>query len=63
MQVPFALAFAKQRPQAEQVPFEYDPSQQLNVCADGSAAAGSMGVVALFGATSSTAGSKTHPDD
>jgi hypothetical protein len=61
--LPFALAFAAPRQQEQPVPFEYDPAQQLNLCGDGSLAAGSLDVVSLFGATSSTAGSQTHLDD
>ena len=61
---PFALNYA--RPAAHPpvtIPYAYDPEQQLNVLPDGRQAISDPGLLLAAGATTSTAGSKTHFDD
>jgi putative ATP-grasp target RiPP len=60
---PFALRHARPAAPDPDVPYTYDPDQQLNVLADGTPAASSPGVLRELGTTTSTAGSKTHFDD
>jgi putative ATP-grasp target RiPP len=63
MTTPFALSYAQPRAAEPNTPFTYDPSQQLNVCGDGSRAADNWPVLMSTASTTSTAGSQTHNDD
>jgi putative ATP-grasp target RiPP len=61
---PFALNYARPAQQLEvSVPYAYDSRLQLNVLPDGRLAAHDYAVLRELGATTSTAGSKTHFDD
>lgn len=60
---PFALGFGQARLAEPVLPFSYDPRQQISVGTDGRRAVDDHAVVMGTGATSSTAGSKTHNDD
>jgi putative ATP-grasp target RiPP len=60
---PFALGFAQARQAAPVASYAYDPRQQVNVVPDGRRAADDHIVLMGTGATTSTAGSKTHNDD
>lgn len=60
---PFALRHAQPAAPDPDVPYTYDPDQQLNVMADGTPAAGDPETLRALGTTTSTAGSKTHFDD
>ncbi|MBO1330851.1 putative ATP-grasp-modified RiPP [Streptomyces sp. VRA16 Mangrove soil] len=61
---PFALNYARPVREAEvSASYSYDSALQLNVLPDGAVAARDYGVLRECGATTSTAGSKTHFDD
>ncbi|MGW2933233.1 putative ATP-grasp-modified RiPP [Streptomyces sp. NPDC055722] len=61
---PFALNYARHAEDAEvSTPYRYDSRLQLNVLPDGRIAAHEYAVLREWGATTSTAGSKTHFDD
>ncbi|TLS44611.1 putative ATP-grasp-modified RiPP [Streptomyces montanus] len=61
---PFALNYARPAQELEaSVPYAYDSRLQLNVLPDGRIAAHDYAVLRELGATTSTAGSKTHFDD
>ncbi|MCQ4082371.1 putative ATP-grasp-modified RiPP [Streptomyces sp. RB6PN25] len=60
---PFALTYARPPIPEPETPYAYDPERQLNVLADGSVAVRDRAVLLACGATTSTAGSKTHFDD
>ncbi|MCX3064319.1 putative ATP-grasp-modified RiPP [Streptomyces beihaiensis] len=61
---PFALNYARPTQDVEvSTPYTYDSALQLNVLPDGGVAALDYAVLREFGATTSTAGSKTHFDD
>lgn len=61
---PFALNYARHAEQSEvSAPYSYDSRLQLNVLIDGRIAAHEYAVLQEWGATTSTAGSKTHFDD
>ncbi|AJE44179.1 putative ATP-grasp-modified RiPP [Streptomyces nodosus] len=61
---PFALNYARQAEESEvSAPYSYDSRRQLNVLPDGRIAARDYAVLREWGATTSTAGSKTHFDD
>ncbi|GGZ35758.1 putative ATP-grasp-modified RiPP [Streptomyces poonensis] len=60
----FALDYARPAEQLEvSAPYAYDSALQLNVLPDGRIAAHDHAVLRELGATTSTAGSKTHFDD
>jgi putative ATP-grasp target RiPP len=60
----FALNYARPAEQLEvSAAYTYDSRLQLNVLADGRLAAHDYAVLRELGATTSTAGSKTHFDD
>ena len=60
----FALNYARPAEDLEvSAPYIYDSGLQLNVLPDGRIAAHDYAVLREFGATTSTAGSKTHFDD
>ncbi|MFF6783258.1 putative ATP-grasp-modified RiPP [Streptomyces sp. NPDC012510] len=60
----FVLNYARSTEQLEfSAPYSYDSALQLNVLADGRIAAHDQGLMRELGATTSTAGSKTHFDD
>ncbi|CBG75236.1 MULTISPECIES: putative ATP-grasp-modified RiPP [Streptomyces] len=60
----FVLNYARAAEQLEfSAPYTYDSGLQLNVLADGRIAAHDQGLMRELGATTSTAGSKTHFDD
>ncbi|MER6125822.1 putative ATP-grasp-modified RiPP [Streptomyces sp. NPDC001795] len=60
----FALDYARPAEELEvSVPYRYDSGLQLNVLPDGRIAAHDYAVLQEWGATTSTAGSKTHFDD
>jgi putative ATP-grasp target RiPP len=63
MSEPFALRYARMAAPDPDIPYTYDPDSQLNVLPDGTPAAGDHDVLRRLGATTSTAGSKTHFDD
>ncbi|MEU6918541.1 putative ATP-grasp-modified RiPP [Streptomyces olindensis] len=61
---PFALNYARPAVELEAAtPYVYDAGLQLNLLRDGRVAACDFAVLAEFGTTTSTAGSKTHFDD
>ncbi|MBW8698735.1 hypothetical protein MBT84_03985 [Streptomyces sp. MBT84] len=61
---PFALNYARTAEELEvSAPYSYDSRLQLNVLPDGRIAAHEHAVLREWGATTSTAGSKTHFDD
>ncbi|GAA3062189.1 MULTISPECIES: putative ATP-grasp-modified RiPP [Streptomyces] len=61
---PFALDYARPAEEWEvSTPYSYDSALQLNVLPDGRIAAHDYAVLREWGATTSTAGSKTHFDD
>jgi putative ATP-grasp target RiPP len=60
---PFALIYAQHPIPEPEAPYVYDPERQLNLLADGSVAVRDRTVLLACGATTSTAGSKTHFDD
>ncbi|MET8633827.1 putative ATP-grasp-modified RiPP [Streptomyces sp. NPDC004096] len=61
---PFALNYARSAAELEvSAPYSYDSRLQLNVLPDGRIAAREHAVLREWGATTSTAGSKTHFDD
>ncbi|GAA5700900.1 putative ATP-grasp-modified RiPP [Streptomyces avermitilis] len=60
----FALNYARPAEQLEvSAPYSYDSGLQLNVLRDGRLAAHDYALLRELGATTSTAGSKTHFDD
>lgn len=60
----FALNYARPAEELEiSAPYSYDSALQLNVLPDGRIAAHDYAVLREVGATTSTAGSKTHFDD
>ncbi|MFD1659010.1 putative ATP-grasp-modified RiPP [Streptomyces caeni] len=60
----FALNYARPAEELEfSAPYSYDSALQLNVLPDGRIAAHDYAVLREAGATTSTAGSKTHFDD
>jgi putative ATP-grasp target RiPP len=62
----FALGYARPAEDHEVTtvaPYRYDPLLQLNVLDDGRVAAHDHDLLRELGATTSTAGSKTHFDD
>lgn len=60
----FALNYARPAEQLEvSAAYTYDSARQLNVLSDGRVAVHDYGVLREAGATTSTAGSKTHFDD
>ena len=60
----FALNYARAAEQLEfSAPYTYDSGLQLNVLPDGRVAARDHDLMRELGATTSTAGSKTHFDD
>ena len=60
----FALNYARPAEQLEvSAAYTYDSGLQLNVLADGRLAAHDYALLRELGATTSTAGSKTHFDD
>lgn len=60
----FALNYARPADELEVgVPYMYDSALQLNVLSDGRLAAHDYALLRELGATTSTAGSKTHFDD
>ncbi|MET7601608.1 putative ATP-grasp-modified RiPP [Streptomyces avermitilis] len=60
----FALNYARPAEQLEvSAPYCYDSGLQLNVLRDGRLAAHDYALLRELGATTSTAGSKTHFDD
>ncbi len=60
----FVLNYARPVEQSEvSAPYSYDCGLQLNVLPGGRIAADDHAVMREFGATTSTAGSKTHFDD
>ncbi len=60
----FALNYARPAEQLEVgAAYTYDSALQLNVTPDGRIAAHDYGLLREAGATTSTAGSKTHFDD
>lgn len=63
MPIPFALAYAQARTPEAIAPYAYDPAVQMNRLADGTLAVDNTELLTALGATSSTAGSKTHQDD
>lgn len=60
---PFALSYARPLISHAETPYAYDPEQQVNVLDDGTPAVRNRQVLLDAGATTSTAGSKTHFDD
>ncbi|MBV9026793.1 MAG: putative ATP-grasp-modified RiPP [Streptomycetaceae bacterium] len=60
---PFALTYAQPPIPEPETPYAYDPEQQVNLLADGSVAVRNRALLLACGATTSTAGSKTHFDD
>lgn len=61
---PFALNYARRTDDSNvSAPYSYDSRMQLNLLADGRIAAHEYAVLREWGATTSTAGSKTHFDD
>jgi putative ATP-grasp target RiPP len=61
---PFALNYARRAEESEvSAPYSYDSRLQLNVLPDGRIAAHEYAVLQEWGATTSTASSKTHFDD
>lgn len=60
---PFALGFGQQRQPEPAAAFAYDAQQQVSTFPNGSLAVFDRALMAGTGATSSTAGSKTHNDD
>jgi putative ATP-grasp target RiPP len=60
---PFALTYARSPIPEPETPYAYDPEQQVNLLADGSVAVRDRALLLACGATTSTAGSKTHFDD
>lgn len=62
----FALDYARPAQECEVTaapPYRYDASLQLNVLDDGRVAVRDRDLLRVLGATTSTAGSKTHFDD
>jgi putative ATP-grasp target RiPP len=59
----FALAYAEPRQAEVPPPYAFDPEQQVNVLPGGEKASEDLVILMSTGATSSTAGSKTHNDD
>ena len=60
---PFALNYARPAQKLEgSVPYAYNPRLQLNVLPDGRLVAHDYALLRELGATTSTAGSKTHFD-
>lgn len=60
---PFALMFTRPAVPEPETPYVYDPELQLNLLSDGRVAVRDRAVLLACGATTSTAGSKTHFDD
>ncbi|MFP3989544.1 putative ATP-grasp-modified RiPP [Streptomyces sp. E11-3] len=61
---PFALDYARPTAHPAVVTgYAYDPARQLNVLPDGRPAISDPALLRAAGATTSTAGSKTHFDD